>query len=288
MNLGEEMALVRERLSEPHRTDETNAFVRDLEIVRWIAQGELQCLRDLVDDALYTVQKEATVSLTAGVGPLPADFMRLVTVQVQLKAGGIFVEADLVSPKQNRNLTQSPQWRPSAMRPFCYIFQNKLYVFPVTANAVNLRYVYRPDRRYKLYTGVHNGASSLVTFSSTAMEQLTADFWLNSEMTINNGVRQGESRTCTGSTGAAPPILTVNSFSAQVIQGTNFTIGEVSKLPAELYPLWIAWAAALGFQKDREAQNAENEKEIYATAVKTINERYQGLNRAEPVKEMPR
>lgn len=288
MNLAEEMTLVRERLSEPHRDDQTNAFIQDIEIVRWIGQGELQVMRDLVDDALFTVQKEATPSLSSGVAALPSDFMRLISLQVQAKTGAVYVEADLVSPKQARNMLESPQWRPTATRPFCYIFNSSIYVYPTTASAVKLRYVYRPTRRYRFFTGVHTGANSTTSIESSTMVTTVQDYWKNCEIVLNNGTSLGASSTVTGSTNASPPVLTVTAFAAQVLTGTSITLGEVSVLPPELYPLWIAWAAKLGFQKDRDFQNAQIEDELYQSSVKTINERYGGLHRAEPVKEMPR
>lgn len=288
MNLSEEMALVRERLSEPFRDDQTAAFIKDIEIVRWIGQGELQVMHDLVDDALFTVQKEATSTPSSGVVALPSDFMRLISVKVQLKDGAVYVEADLVSPKQGRNLLESPQWRPTAMRPFCYIFNGSIYIFPSTASSATVRYIYRPTRRYKYFTGVHTGADSTTALFFAGMTAVTLDYWKNCEVTLNDGTQLGASKTCTTSATGSPTQLTVGAFDAQVLTGTSVTVGEVSVLPGDLYPLWIAWAAKLGFQKDRDYQNAQIEDELYKSSVRTLNERYGGLHRAEPVKEMPR
>lgn len=289
MNLQSEITLVREKVGEPFRTDETNSYILDVEIIGWLNEGELQVMRDVVDDALYTQQKEATGALTTGSATLPTDFLRALSVQVQLITSGPYVDADLVSIKQVHNAAYSPNWRPAPSRPYCYIFQGTLYSLPDTAVNYKLRYVYEPTFRYKYFRGDKTDATSTTVIASTNMATLATSYWVGCELKLTSSPIKGESSTVTASTNATPPSITVSpAFSLTVPVATTFEVGQVSTLPGELYSLWTTWAAHLAFTKDRQVDMADREKAKYDQMVEKINGRYVHLLRQEPNREMPR
>lgn len=290
MNLRAELTRVREKIAEPSRQDETNAFVTDIEIINWIYEGEMKVMRGLVDDALWTSQKESTLTLTGGSAPLPADFMRHISLQVQAKTSSQFIDSDLIGPKQLRNTQVSPPWRPTSVRPYCYIFAGKIYVLPASSNAVKLRYVYRPNKRYKTFRDITTTPASTTVLTmtnfSTLFPSLATNYFVGCELELVSGSTKGETNTCTAS--SATTVTVTTPWSISVPAGTIVEGGEMSVLPVELYPLYTTWAAYLAFMKDRETDLAQLELASYTQMLQEVNERYKSLHRAEPNTEMPR
>lgn len=293
MNLQTEITAVRHRIGEPFRSDEQNGFILDKEIRQWIHEAELQVVKDLPDDALYTLHKPSVVELTGADNDydLPTDFVRWIELRIKYD-GTNFYSADLVSPKQFRQAVDSPMWRANIRKPKAMIFNNKFYIAPTpettVASGIELRYVKEPTRRYKHYKGLSTAAGSTTTVVDSETPGVN-DYWNATELVLLDGTVRGQSGIVTGFTDASGTFtFAASTFTAAPGVGVDFEVGQISDLPGEFFPLWVAWASWLALSKDREVDLAREQKLEYTETVGRIRERYEGLHRAEPTRETAR
>lgn len=293
MNLASEITAVRNRVGEPSRVDEANSFMLDSEIRAWLFEGELNVCKDLPDDALYPLHTSAAINLAAGSESydLPADFVRLIEVRVKID-GASFYSADLVSPKMFRQATNSPMWRSNSRNPRAMLFNNKIFISPPgessVTGGVEIRYVKEPTRRYKHYKGTTTGSGSTTTVVDSLAPGVD-NYWVGSELVLLDGGIRGESGVVTAFTDSSGTFtFAASTFTVAPGSSVDFEVGQISSLPSEFFPLWVAWASWLALSKDRETDLAMAQKTEYETAVAKIMSRYEGLHRSEPAREKPR
>lgn len=291
MNLQTEIREIRTRLSAPVRSNDTDNYITDLEIVDWIWAAELQIAQDVSDDALLDLEATDSVTTVNGTSAysLASDFQRLLSVQLDVGAGLQY--ARIINPKQARLIAQSPSWRSSAMNPYAWVYAGQLNVSPTPGSEaavgkLKVNYVGRPTQRAKHIYSYTTGAGTAITMVDSALVQAD-DFWNNCKVRLTTGALKNQERLVTDFT-ASSDTLTVATFGTDPGQSIYYEMGEVSDLGDEFSPLIVAWATYLGFIKDADMELAAAQLNEYRTAVQAINARYGAFHRQEPSQEIPR
>lgn len=289
MNLQTEIDEVRVRVGEPHRTDESDSFILDREIINWIHQAELQLIQDLPLDALLDVQAEAsitTVTLTDSYD-LPADFVRL--IDVRLDTGQGLFRARKVEPNEIAMVDLSPAWTVTGNTPVFALVGNQILVRPIPvtpavgANKLKIRYLQEPTRRFKAYRG-YTTAAGLITTLVDSSAPGPDDWWKDAEVRLMSNELEGEERTVTAfadSTGT----FTSLAWSKIPGNGVLYHAGQVSDLPGEFWETWVAYAAYRALSKDRETDLAKIQLDEYHQFLQLINARFLRVHKSETARE---
>lgn len=291
MNLQTEIREIRTRLSAPVRSNDTDNYITDIEIVDWIWAAELQIMQDAVEDALLDLQATQTETTVNGTSAYALDTSFQRVLQVQLNTGAGLIPCRIINPKQVRLLSQSPSWRPSPMTPYAWIFGGNINVSPTPgseagAGKLIVQYTARPTKRGKHIASYTTAAGSATALVDTALTQAD-DYWNNCTVRLTSGAMKNLERTVTDFT-ASTDTLTVATFGTAPGQSITYEMGEVSDLGDEFSPLIVAWATYLGYVKDADLELANMQRDEYLRGIQTLNARYQSYHRQEPSMEAPR
>jgi len=278
MNLQTEITEVRSALAEPYRTVASSAFVTDDDCVRWITMGEQAAYDALDDRALANMAVDSSsISLTGAEGltsgtDATVNWSRVLGVYVTKSS--LSMRCILLSPQEFWNARKG-KWAGSVDQEVAYAtvdYQTvRVYSMPGVSACV-VRYLPRPTQRAKFFGGLTTGAGSSTSVVASGAGGYANSWFVGCNLRMRTGaaasVEQVVSAFATG-TGT----FTVASLGATSGSGNSVDVGEISSLPAECMPAWIAYATYRGFLK-KFPERAESALAHFERSVSSINARY--------------
>jgi len=287
MNLQSEITEVRRLIGEPYRDDSSDYFVTDEEICEWIYQGELALVRDLNYQALFSLQSTSSVTTVPGQESydLISDYVRILGGKFDPYNGSNpMLECRLVDPGTFHAVKHNPQFNRLSRydKPYMTIIDNKFYLYPAPLTAAIggfvPRYIKRPTRRrlfWRFRVTVASTSSIESGATGTKANVSYTNAWLGCQMrNVSDGSSLwGMEREVTSSSPTSGAFGFTTVWSAAPLAGDLMEVGEVSELPEDLYPLWLAWATYMAMMKDR-SQEAAGYLAKYQKGVADVNARW--------------
>lgn len=278
MNLQTEITEVRSALAEPYRSVVSSTFVTDDDCVRWLTMGE-QAAYDAIDDrALATMAVDSgSISLSGAEGMTSGtdsavNWSRVLGVYVT--KSGLSTRCILVSPQEFWNARKG-RYMGSVDQELAYAtidYQTvRVYSQPAVSAAI-VRYIPRPTQRAKFYGGLTTGAGSSTSVISSGANVYDDSWFVGCNLRMRTGAAASVEKAVTGFTKASGT-FTVTTLGAASGNTNSFDVGEVSSMPAECMPAWVAYATYRGFLK-KFPDRAQAALADFERIVGSINSRY--------------
>lgn len=291
MNLETQIRQIRGRLADPRRTDETDPFIRDTEIIDWIHHGEVQVLRDVPERELFI--EIATFAAVIGqerYDKATANFPQDVVDPVFVRYAG--VECVRHAVHELGSLQYGDALRPrKGLNQYFYLLAGGLGTatlgirpVPDDTSQIELWYVRRPYKRFKHAYVQLSAAGTPTTLISSSLTHVN-DYWNGCEVRVAEGsIYQGEERVVSDFDATTDTLTVATAMPEAIGTGPFIELGEVSELPPDLEPLVNAWAVYLGFLKMMAPMSAQLARTEYRELHAAHMQRY-GYGRVEPSRE---
>ncbi len=147
-----------------HSREEIDRFLNDGSTDKFNEEKRLFELNGYISDNLHNFKKSATVTFTAGLGPLPADYdyrTNAATSATPPKKVEIVPEGEWIER------INDPIEPPSLTQPICAI-RNEIQVYPATVATMTLYYLKKPATMVFGYT--EDGDGNTIYDSGTSVQ----------------------------------------------------------------------------------------------------------------------
>jgi len=278
MNLQTEIGELRSLLAEPYRSNDSDAFFTNPECARWIYSGEMAAFNSLPDDALASMAVDSgSISLSGASGfnsgtDATVNWSRVLGVYVD--RNGLSVRARIVSAAEFYAVRHSPEITNNKQQPAIATIEGQSVRIQTSdqLTACVVKYLPVPTQRSKYYRGTTTAAgSNVAVVDATAGGIFSTAAWFNGcRLLMQTGPARGVESLVSG---WATNTYTVGDLGATSSSGSLYDVGQVSSLPPELYPAWMAYAAFLAANK-KAPEKAAGLYAAFENLVSRISARY--------------
>lgn len=289
MNLQSEITMVRKRAYDLARSDPSDSTLTDEEITDYIYLSELEVATDLHYQALYTLQKEASITTTNGTinyGIAAAgitDYMRLIGARYNQNGASNLRNVKFVDPSDFYEVQQNQAFRGRDYdEPYATIVTGEINVYPATVTGavggLKFRYLKRPTRRYKFFafsSSVTGTASIEAGATGSKANGQATNAWVGSKMKAVSGALVGEEHAVTTSSAISGVFGFTDTWSVAPTVGDRFEVGEVSDLPEQWLYLALGMAVYRCLCKMRVQEEADKQMAEYQAGVARVNAAFQ-------------
>jgi hypothetical protein len=119
-----------------------------------------------IDEDFRTLKTTAAITLTTGIGNLPADYLKYISVLGTLSS--IVRDVDIINDKE-MNKRKYNVFGLLEYHPACVIDSIQISVFPTNVSGLNMTYIKRPTK--PVYAETINATTGLNTYNSAGSTQ---------------------------------------------------------------------------------------------------------------------